>query len=73
MKQNEPKLELEFKTVENADQISSKILDDTIKGLGFAPNLYALMANNSALLDAYTYSYNTYSYNTAKINLQNNI
>lgn len=64
MKQNEPKLELEFKTVENADQISSKILDDTIKSLGFAPNLYALMANNSALLDAYTYSYNTFRHNS---------
>ncbi len=64
MKHNEQKLELDFQTVESAHQISSEILDNTIKGLGFAPNLYSLMANNPALLDAYTHTYNTFRNNS---------
>jgi len=63
MKKSEQKLELDFQTVESSHQISSRILDNTIKGLGFAPNLYSLMANNPALLDAYTHSYNTFRNN----------
>jgi len=62
-KQNEQKLELDFQTVESAPKISSEILNATIKGLGFAPNLYALMANNPALLDAYTHAYDTFRAN----------
>jgi len=62
-KVNEQKMELNFQTVESASKISSDILDATIKGLGFAPNLYALMANNPALLDAYTYAYATFREN----------
>ena len=38
-KQNEQKVELDFQTVESAPKISSEILDATIKGMGFAPNL----------------------------------
>lgn len=62
-KQNEQKMELDFQTVESAPKVSSEILDATIKGFGFAPNLYALMANNPALLDAYTYAYKTFREN----------
>ena len=61
---NEQKMELNFQTVESAPKISSDILDVTIKGFGFAPNLYSLMANNPALLDAYTYAYNTFRKNS---------
>lgn len=42
------------------DPISLKILVNTQKKMGFAPNMYAKMAHNSALLDAYTYSYNAF-------------
>ena len=45
-------------------QVSNKIFEKTKKGLGFVPNMYQKMGNNSALLDAYTYSYNTFRVNS---------
>ena len=36
--------------------ISQKIFDETQKGLGFIPNMYTKMGQNSALLDSYIYS-----------------
>jgi len=45
-------------------QASNKIFEKTKKGLGFVPNMYQKMGNNSALLDAYTYSYNTFRVNS---------
>ncbi len=47
-------------------QVSSKtteILENTKKGLGFIPNMYAKMGGNTALLDAYTYAYKTFREN----------
>jgi len=57
------KLALESKTVETADAISSKILEAAKKGMGMIPNMYASMANNTALFDAYSHSYKTFREN----------
>ena len=43
--------------------ISQEILDKTQKALGFIPNMYTKMGNNPALLDAYTYAYNSFRAN----------
>lgn len=45
-------------------QISQEIFDRTQKSLGFVPNMYVKMGNNVALLDAYTYSYNSFRANS---------
>lgn len=58
------KRSIEAKTIENADAISSKILENTKRTLGFVPNMYSTMANNPALLDAYTYSYKSFRENS---------
>lgn len=44
--------------------VSQEIFDKTQKGLGFVPNMYKSMGNNPALLDAYTYAYNTFRANS---------
>jgi uncharacterized peroxidase-related enzyme len=44
--------------------ISQEILNTTEKALGFIPNMYKKMAHNPALLDAYTYSYNSFRANS---------
>ena len=44
--------------------ISQEIFNKTEKGLGFVPNMYVKMGNNAALLDAYTYSYNSFRANS---------
>lgn len=43
---------------------TSEILLQTQKGLGFVPNMYTNMGVNTALLDAYTYSYNSFRANS---------
>lgn len=43
---------------------TNEILDNTKKGLGFVPNMYVNMGANTALLDAYTYSYNSFRANS---------
>jgi uncharacterized peroxidase-related enzyme len=58
------RLSLETKTIETADSISSKILENTQKAMGMIPNMYSTMANNTALLDAYTHSYKTFRENS---------
>ena len=58
------KISIAPKTIENADAISSKILENTKKGMGMIPNMYSTMANNPALLDAYILSYNTFRTNS---------
>ena len=45
-------------------QVSKEIFEKTKKELGFVPNMYQKMGNNSALLDAYTHSYNTFRVNS---------
>lgn len=40
--------------------ISQEIIDKTQKALGFVPNMYKNMGNNPALLDSYTYAYNSF-------------
>lgn len=54
-------LKLENKSV---SPISQEILDSTQKALGFIPNMYQKMGNNPALLDAYTYAYNSFRANS---------
>ncbi len=58
------KINLEKKTIENADAVSSKILSASKDKLGFVPNMYSGMANNAALLDGYTYAYNSFRANS---------
>ncbi len=57
------KLTLTPKTIETADAISAKILEEAKKGMGMIPNMYATMANNTALIDAYSHSYKTFREN----------
>ncbi len=57
------KLTLTPKTIETADAISTKILEAAKKGMGMIPNMYATMANNTALFDAYSHSYKTFREN----------
>jgi len=57
------KLALEPKTIETADSISAKILEAAKKSIGMIPNMYATMANNTALFDAYNHSYRTFREN----------
>ena len=51
---------LEPKTIETADAISSKILETAQKKMGLIPNMYAGMANNTALLEGYVAAYNSF-------------
>ena len=57
------KMVLESKTVETSDAISGRILEAAKKGMGMIPNMYATMANNTALFDAYSHSYKTFREN----------
>lgn len=54
------KLQLEPRTIETADAISAKVLEAAKRGLGMIPNMYATMANNTALLDAYSHAYKSF-------------
>lgn len=44
--------------------VSTDILEKTKKGLGFVPNMYIKMGHNPALLDAYSYAYNSFRANS---------
>ena len=45
-------------------QITNEIFENTKKGLGFVPNMYQKMGANTALLDAYTYAYESFRANS---------
>ncbi|NJB87299.1 putative peroxidase-related enzyme [Lewinella marina] len=47
-------------TIESADPVARPILEQAKKSMGMVPNMYAGMANNPALLDAYTHAYNSF-------------
>tara|TARA_B100000809_G_scaffold234148_1_gene251398 strand:+ start:570 stop:1145 length:576 start_codon:yes stop_codon:yes gene_type:complete len=51
------------KTIETAAPSASKIMQGTKDAMGFVPNMYEYMANNPALLDAYTHTYKTFREN----------
>lgn len=57
------KRSIEAKTIENADAISSKILENTKRAMGMIPNMYSTMANNPALLEGYSSAYKTFREN----------
>ena len=57
-------LKIENRTIENADPIASKHLQNAKDSMGMIPNMYAGMANNPALLDAYSNSYKTFRENS---------
>lgn len=57
------KMALEPKSLETADPISKKILEAAKNGMGMIPNMYSTMANNPALLDAYSYAYKSFREN----------
>ncbi len=50
-------------TIETADPISKTTLEAAQKGLGMIPNMYGGMANNPALLDAYSHAYKSFREN----------
>ena len=52
--------------LENPDysEKTVEILDHTQKGMGFVPNMYLKMGGNTALLDAYMYSYTSFRANS---------
>ena len=54
---------LKLENVTNS-QITNEILEKTQKGLGFVPNMYLTMGANAALIDAYTYSYDSFRANS---------
>ena len=45
-------------------QTTTEIFDATKNSLGFIPNMYLKMGGNTALIDAYTYAYNTFRANS---------
>lgn len=45
-------------------QKTTEIFEATKKSLGFIPNMYVKMGANPALLDAYTYAYNSFRANS---------
>ncbi len=57
------KMALTPKTIETADPISKNILEAAQKGMGMIPNMYGGMANNPALLDAYSHAYKSFREN----------
>ena len=59
-----PVISITPKTIESAAPLASTILQGTKDAMGFVPNMYGLMANNPALLDAYTYTYKTFRANS---------
>jgi len=44
----------ELKTIDNAEESAKPILQSAKENMGMVPNLFAVMANNPALLKAYT-------------------
>lgn len=58
------KMGLAPKTIETADAISKQILETTNQKMGMVPNMYAGMANNTALLDGYVSAYNSFRANS---------
>lgn len=50
-------------TIETAASLASNIMQGTKDAMGFVPNMYGFMANNPALLDAYTHTYKTFREN----------
>jgi AhpD family alkylhydroperoxidase len=57
-------MNLKLKTIENADQVSSKLLEGAQKKMGMIPNMYAGMANNTALIEGYIASYTSFRENS---------
>jgi uncharacterized peroxidase-related enzyme len=49
---------------EITSDISKGIIEKTRNAMGFAPNMYIKMGHNAALLDAYTYAYNSFRANS---------
>jgi len=58
------KLKISPMTTATAKPIASTILESTKKAMGFVPNMYTGMANNSSLLDSYVYSYKSFRQNS---------
>lgn len=56
-------LPLAVKTIKTTEPLAGQIMQKTKDAMGFIPNMYRLMANNPALLDAYTYSYHSFRKN----------
>ena len=48
------------KTMETTTGVAHQALKNTMKNFGMIPNMYAGMANNPALIDSYTHSYQSF-------------
>lgn len=71
--EKEKRLNLSLKTIENAGSLAGKIMQATNDLMGFVPNMYGIMANNPALLDAYTYTYHTFRENAGFTSVEQEI
>jgi uncharacterized peroxidase-related enzyme len=58
---SKPKLNIEHLDVSKK---SKAILDNTLKNMGFIPNMYTKMAGNTSTLDSYTYAYDSFRKNS---------
>lgn len=56
----EPLLELELKTIDTAAPEAAEMLKTAKARLGFVPNMYGYMANDSAVLGGYMRSYDAF-------------
>lgn len=61
------------KTIETAAPLSSRIMQSAKNASGFVPNLYEIMANNPALLDAYTHTYKTFRENAGFTSIEQEV
>ena len=57
-------MNLEKVTIEEADEVTKPILEGAKQQMGMVPNMFALMANNPAQLDAYTKTDATFRQNS---------
>lgn len=57
------KFNVEPKTPETAQEPATSVLNETQQKMGMIPNMYAYMAVNPALLDAYNHAYNSFREN----------
>ena len=71
--ENMKKLNLSSKTIETAHPIAAKIMQATKDAMGFVPNMYGIMANNPALLDSYTYSYQSFRENAGFTSIEQEV
>lgn len=61
---NNPLLNLEQLTVQNAEAASAQLMDNAQSKFGFVPNMYGYMANSSELFQTYCFGYENFRNNS---------